>query len=108
MMMTPAEWVSLAAGSSVLSAAVTAVAARRPSMAKVFAENYRDVVERLAKVETRLDTVERERDAERQEHGFTKEMLRSALRWIREALAWAAGPRLTEFPPAPPELMKEL
>ncbi|MDV6975346.1 hypothetical protein [Mycobacterium intracellulare] len=107
-MITPVEWAGLVAGSSVLSAAVTAVASRRPSMAKVFAENYRDVVERLAKVETRLDTVERERDAERQEHSVTKEMLRVALRWIREAVAWATGPRHTEFPPPPPELLKEL
>ncbi|MCA2331645.1 hypothetical protein JF714_14455 [Mycobacterium avium] len=107
-MITPVEWAGLVAGSSVLSASVTAVASRRPSMAKVFAENYRDVVERLAKVETRLDVVERERDAERQDHGQTKEILRAALRWIREAVAWAAGPRHTDFPPPAPELMREL
>lgn len=108
MIMTTAEWAGLIAGSSVLSSAVTAIATRRPSMAKVFADNYRDVVERLTKVEARLDTVEKELDSERKEHGVTRESLRVALRWIREAVAWAAGPRHTEFPPPTPELMKEL
>lgn len=108
MSLTTADVVGLLAGSSVLSASVTALVARRPSMAKVFAENYRDVVERLTKVEARLDTVEKELDSERRDHGITRESLRTALRWVRESVAWAAGPRHTEFPTPPVELMREL
>ncbi|BCP36354.1 hypothetical protein MINTMi198_17240 [Mycobacterium intracellulare M.i.198] len=107
-MMTPFEWASIIAGSTVLSSAATALATRRPSMAKVFAENYRDVVERLSKVEARLDTVEKDLDKERADHASTRELLRTCLRWIREAVAWAAGPRHTEFPTPPAELVKEL
>lgn len=96
------------AGSGGLSAAITAMLSRRPSMAAVFAENYRDVVERLTKVEARVDTLEGELSEERKGHGLTREMLRVALRFIHDVVAWAAGPRITE-PPAPPaDLMREI
>lgn len=107
-MITPVEWIGVAAGSSVLSSAVTAVASRRPSMAAVFAENYRDVVERLTRVEARVDSLESELSDERKEHGFTKEALLVARRWIREAVAWATGPRHAEFPTPPADLLKDL
>lgn len=95
-------------GSNVVSSAATAIVSRRPSMAKVFAENYRDVIERLTQVEARVDSLEKELDNERSAHGLTKDILRSALRHIREFTAWLNGPRHSEAPATPAELLKEL
>lgn len=96
------------AGSGAGGATVTALINRRPSMAQVFANNYKDVIERLTKVETRLDSVERELLEERSAHSRTKDVLSSALRHIREFTAWLAGPRHSEAPATPQELLKEL
>jgi hypothetical protein len=105
---TQLEWVSMIAGSGASSAAITAVINRRPSMAQVFANNYKDVIERLTKVETRLDSVEHELVAERTAHSRTKDILASALRHIREFTAWVSGPRHSEAPATPADLLKEL
>lgn len=106
--MTPAEWIGIAAGSTVFASAITAAATRRPSMIKAFTESYERLAKRLADVETKVDHLESALHDERKEHGVTKEGFRVALRYIREAVAWASGPRHTEFPPPPAELMREL
>lgn len=107
-MISPLELGGLLLGSNVLSTTATAMVTRRPSMAKVFAENYRDVIERLTKVEARLDSVEKELADERSAHSQTKDLLRSALRHIREFTAWLNGPRHSEAPQTPQELVTQL
>lgn len=107
-MISPLELGGLLLGSNVLSTTATALVTRRPSMAQVFANNYKDVIERLTKVETRLDLVEHELQEERSAHSRTKDTLASALRHIREFTAWLNGPRHSEAPQTPQELVTQL
>lgn len=107
-MITPFEWGGMIAGSTVLASTVTALATRRPSMIKAFTDSYRELTQRLASVEAKVETLESTLNEERTEHSRTRDVLRVALRHIRDVVAWGAGPRLTELPPPPAELVKEL
>lgn len=107
-MMPDAEMWGILLGSNLLSTTATAMVSRRPSMAKVFSDNYRDVITRLTQVEGRLDKVELELLEEKSAHGRTKDLLRTALLHIKEFTAWLAGPRHSEAPATPQELLKEL
>lgn len=76
-------------------------------MINAFTKSYTDLAQRLASVEAKVQTLEGTLSDERKEHSRTKELLRTALRHIREVTAWAAGPRIAEPPAAPAELVKE-
>lgn len=107
-MITPLEWVGMGLGSTVAASAVTAWAARRPSMINAFTQSYTDLAGRLAHVEARVDHLDGKLSDEQRAHGRTRGVLATAFRHIREFTAWAAGPRISEPPATPAELLKEL
>lgn len=63
---------------------------------------------RITDVETELGTVKTALVAEQQQHAATRELLRIAMRHIRDMLSWLGGTRVTDPPPVPDELTHQL
>ncbi|PKQ59710.1 hypothetical protein B5566_02370 [Mycobacterium sp. MHSD3] len=95
--MTPVEWVPVGV---VAGVALTALYSRRPS--------YKDIVDRLAKVESRVDSLESDLTKERLDHARTWDKLLVAWRYIRDVVAWRQGPRLIDLPEPPPEVVRDI
>lgn len=105
------EAVVAVASSSVLSVSVGALIARRRDNFKVLTDV---LVDRVTKLETRVDTVETKLDAEQIAHEKTRmtlaarELALAAARaFIRSVQRWAAGDRLDPPPEPPAEVMAE-
>ncbi|AOT25050.1 hypothetical protein PBI_TREYKAY_33 [Mycobacterium phage TreyKay] len=108
---TAFEAVAALAGSSVLSVSVGALLARRRDNFKALTDVLMD---RVTKLETRVDTVETKLDAEQIAHEKTRmvlaarEMTLAAARaFIRTVQRWAAGDRVDPIPTPPDEVMAE-
>ncbi|MGB5794442.1 MAG: hypothetical protein WBH51_01470 [Mycolicibacter algericus] len=106
--MTTAEVIAALAGSSVLSSAITAVVMRRPAMVEAFTESYGKLAQRVTTLEGKVSTLEAALDSEKGEHSKTRDLLRLALRHIRDILAWGAGDRTGPLPDPPEGILHEL
>jgi hypothetical protein len=104
-MMSNTELIAALAGSSVLSAVVTAFATRSPSMLKEFTKSYTDVVKRLAMVESRVDRLGDQLGAEREEHGKTRGLLAVARHALRSIMNWDRAGREGPLPEPPAEVL---
>lgn len=107
--MTPAELLALALGSNVLTAAVTTAMTKGLSKRSVKVDEFDVITDKWAELhktlEGRVTELERSLGNEEKEHETTRNMLRVALRHIRDVVAWSAGTRLTSIPEPPAELL---
>lgn len=106
--MTTTELFGLLIGSSALSAGVTAFATRKATMLTAFTGAYTALAKRVTDLETRLGELESKLGSERELHSRTRELLRIAVRHIRDVIAWGASDRAAPLPPPPAELLVEL
>lgn len=116
----------VAAVASVIGAAITAILGRRnvhdanrvdefeatiDGMKEIIA-GLKEVLTaqgvRLSGVEEELGTVKTALVTEQKQHSETRELLRIALRHIRDMLVWLGGDRDTEPPAVPDELTHQL
>lgn len=63
---------------------------------------------RISALERELDSVKTSLVAEQQQHAETRELLRIAMRHIRDMLAWVGGDRSSPPPRVPDELTHQL
>jgi septal ring factor EnvC (AmiA/AmiB activator) len=63
---------------------------------------------RIGDVEAELQTVKTALVTEQQQHSETRELLRVAMRHIRDMLSWLGGDRTAAPPPVPDELTHQL
>ncbi|ASR84785.1 hypothetical protein SEA_HURRICANE_34 [Mycobacterium phage Hurricane] len=112
MTLSPAEWVTIASGSSLLTGLGVNLLTRRRDNFSALTEAYGTLIERVAGLETRLDTVEGKYDAEREAHdrerdahAHTRSLLSIAMVFIRNVMNWGAGDRVGPLPVPPAELM---
>lgn len=96
--MSAAEWIPLAV--VVVTVTLGALFARRPS--------YKDIVDRLAAVESRVDSLEADLTKERRDHARTWDKLLGAWRYIRDVVAWREGPRMVDLPAPPAEVARDI
>ncbi|ASR85234.1 hypothetical protein I5H06_gp70 [Mycobacterium phage SirPhilip] len=100
------EIVTLLAGSSLLTAFVTALLSRRRDNFKALTEAYGALIERVTGLEGRLDSVEGKLDVEKRGHEHTRSLLSIAMVFIRSVMNWGASDRLGPMPVPPAELMQ--
>ncbi|AFN37729.1 hypothetical protein FGG44_gp34 [Mycobacterium phage MacnCheese] len=112
MTLGPQEWVSIAAGSSLLTGLAGNLLGRKRDNFSALTEAYGTLIERVTGLETRLDTVETKYDAERaahdkerDAHAHTRSLLSIAMVFIRNVMNWGAGDRVGPLPVPPAELM---
>lgn len=103
--MSAAELVAMLAGSSLLTALITALLSRRRDNFKALTEAYGALIERVTTLETRLDTVEGNLDNEKRGHEHTRSLLAVAMVFVRTVMNWGAGDRRGPMPVPPAELM---
>lgn len=118
-MSEPVVTTAIAAIAAVISAIITAVLARRTGAAT----NRVDAVEvtvtgmeklvaaqdkRIGSLERELATVKDALLVEQQQHAATRELLRIAMRHIRDMLSWLGSDRAAAPPAVPDELTHQL
>lgn len=106
--MNVAEVVGLIAGSSLLSSLGVALLSRKSNTFSKFTEAYEALADRVTKLEEKLETVEGALEVERDQHSKARDLLRIALRYIRDVLGWGVGDRIHPLPEPPPELFRHL
>lgn len=115
--MWPADWysavnvaevVGLIAGSSLLSSLGVALLSRKSNTFSKFTEAYEALADRVTKLEEKLETVEGALEVERDQHSKARDLLRIALRYIRDVLSWGVGDRAHPLPEPPSELFRHL
>lgn len=110
---------AIAAVAAVVSAIITAVLARRTGAATNRVDAVEVTVTGMEKLvaaqDKRIGSLERElvtvKDAllvEQQQHAATRELLRIAMRHIRDMLSWLGSDRGSEPPAVPDELTHQL
>ncbi|WP_237082240.1 hypothetical protein [Mycobacteroides abscessus] len=62
----------------------------------------------MTKLEEKLVAVEAAYSNEQEQHGNTRGLLRIALRYIRDVLAWGVGDRVHPLPEPPAEIFRHL
>ncbi|PVB27854.1 hypothetical protein D2E92_02035 [Mycobacteroides abscessus] len=102
------EVVGLIAGSSLLSSLGVALLSRKSNTFSKFTEAYEALADRVTKLEEKLETVEGALEVERDQHSKARDLLRIALRYIRDVLSWGVGDRQHPLPEPPPELFRHL
>lgn len=118
-MSEPVVTTAIAAFAAVISAVITAVLARRTGAANTRVDAVEVTVNGMEKLvdaqDKRISGLERElvtvKDAllvEQQQHAATRELLRIAMRHIRDMLSWLGSGRGTEPPAVPDELTHQL
>lgn len=118
-MSDPAVVAVIAAVSAVVASVVTGILARRSA----HEANRVDAFEaslaglesvlkaqghRIAALELELGTMKTALVQEQQQHASTRELLRIAMKHIRDMLSWLGGDRRTDPPPVPDELTHQL
>jgi hypothetical protein len=104
-MMSNVELIAALAGSSVLGAIVTAVSSRSPSMLREFTKSYTEVLDRVATLEARVDTLSDALGLERKEHGKTRGLLAIARHALRTIMNWDRAGREGPLPEPPAEVL---
>lgn len=110
---------SVSACAAVIAAVVTAVLGRRNVRDTNRVDEFeaalaglKEVIaaqgKRLEAVETELGTVKSALVAEQAQHNETRELLRIAMRHIRDMLSWLGGDRKADPPPVPDQLTHQL
>lgn len=100
--MNVAEVVALVVGSLAFSEAVKYLLVGRRT---VRLDEFKTITTELRKD---VDGLKRSLKEEESEHAKTRELLRVALRHIRDVIAWGQGDRKRPLPEPPDELVREL
>ena len=110
---------AVSAVSAVIAAITTGLFARRSAgdanRIDAFAASLAGMEKLVSSQDKRIDTLERELETmkgalerEQQQHAATRELLRIAIRHIRDMLSWLGGDRAAAPPPVPDELTHQL
>jgi|SRR5690606_6837801 len=106
--MTGLELAVAVLGSTAAGSFVTALFTRRSTALTAFADAYDSLARRVTDLETSLARVEKSLQLERENHERTRNLLRLALRHIRDVLTWGASERNDPLPDPPNELISEM
>lgn len=101
------EIAGLMLGSSVLASVVTALLRKKTDVFSVMSAAYEKLGTRVTALETKLADVEKQLGDERTEHARSRDLLRIALRHIRDIVAWGSSDRSTPLPDPPKELLDQ-
>lgn len=108
----PAVAALVAAVIAALAAIVTAVLSRRSSQEANKVDQFQAITDALEKrievLERELGTVKTALVDEQTRHGETRELLRVAMKHIRDMLSWLGGNRAAEPPTVPDALTHQL